>query len=143
MNTNQFYQTMKQHCKLNLVFVVVFLIFFGTYLQAQEVSLLLHVDTAGVLSSYKLAPVWGDFATIIEEDGTAVSQTSTRNATAYIEPKTIVVKGVNVVETVSVYSAFGALIKTVKATGGDLKINVLANQLYLVKTTEKTFKVAL
>lgn len=126
------------HCKMKSAPTIISNVFY----RVDKDNCKLYVPQ-GSYNSYRLTPVWGDFASIIEEDGTAVSITSTRNATVCIEPNTIVVKGIEDGGTVSVYSAVGALVKRVKATGGDLKIHVPANQLYLVKTTEETFKVVM
>ena len=96
----------------------------------------------GSFQSYWLANVWGDFTNIIEENVTAVNEAKTNNVTVYTEQNSIVVKGVNLGETVSVYNAMGTLVRTIKATN-DIRINVPSNQIYLVKIADKTFKISL
>ena len=96
----------------------------------------------GSYSEYWVADVWKDFTNITEEGVTAVNDIKTNKATVYTEQNAIVVKGVNLGETVSVYNAMGTLVQTIKATN-DVRIKVPSNQVYLVKIAEKTFKVAL
>ncbi|MDP4277101.1 MAG: leucine-rich repeat protein [Bacteroidota bacterium] len=96
----------------------------------------------GTFKKYYLTKYWGNFYNIMEEDGTPVNEIRTNNISVFTEQNEIIVKGANVGETIFVYTINGTLLKTIKATN-EVRINVPSNQLYLVKTAGKAFKVSL
>ena len=99
----------------------------------------------GAYSSYWMAPIWGGFTNIIEEESTntAISQIEVNNITVYAEQDAIVIKGADLGDNISVYTESGTLLQSTKATDDITRIKVPINHIYLVKTTGKTFKVAL
>ena len=105
-------------------------------------SCILYVPK-GSFSSYQAAPEWKDFATIMEEDLTSNPQIQTGNIKVYTEAEAILIEGAQPGETISVYTESGALIQTSQVTDDIVRINVPRGHSYLIKTTGKTFKVAL
>jgi len=99
----------------------------------------LYVPT-GSSGLYRAALVWGDFANIIEENATAVKDVISNDISVYTEQNDIVVKGIDVGETILVYTTSGVLVKAVKTTN-DVRIPIGTGQIYLVKAGGKTFKV--
>ena len=65
------------------------------------------------------------------------------NIKVYAEENSIVIMGVNLGERISVYNILGNLLQTIIVTNYEVKINVPVNQIYLIKTSSKTFKVTL
>jgi len=97
----------------------------------------------GSLSSYRTAEGWSDFTTIIEEELTSNPQIQTGNIKVYTEAEAILIEGAEPGETISVYTESGSLIQTTQVTDNIVRINVPRGHTYLIKTTGKTFKVAL
>jgi len=99
----------------------------------------------GTYANYLVAKGWGDFTNIIEEESTStsISKTEISNIKVYSEQNEIIVNGADLGDNISVYTESGALLHSTKATGDIVRINIPTNQIYLVKTTGKTFKVAL
>lgn len=61
----------------------------------------------------------------------------------YTEGESIVIEGAEPGEQISVYTESGSFLTIAKATGDRIKMNVSKGRTYLIKTTEKTFKVVL
>jgi len=101
----------------------------------------LYVPT-GSSSLYLAATAWSDFANIIEEEVTAVTETKKNDIAVYAQQRDIVVKGAGVGETIFVYTTLGMLVKTTKAIS-EVRIPVSSNQVYLVRFGSKTFKIAI
>lgn len=97
----------------------------------------------GAKENYLAAPEWKDFGTIIESDITSTNQLRADAVKVYTEGETIVVEGVQSGEAISICTQAGALIQKVKATDDRVKINLPNRAIYLVKTANRTFKVAL
>jgi len=97
----------------------------------------------GTTASYKGAIGWSDFKSFIEENGTSVPQTDTRDIKVYAMQDAIVVENADIGDEISVYNASGALIYRARVTDDITRIYVPANHIYLIKITSKTFKVAL
>lgn len=97
----------------------------------------------GSYSAYQAAEGWSAFATIIEEDFTSNPQIQSSNIKVYTEAEAIVIEGAQPGETISVYTESGALVQATQATDDIVRINVPRGQTYLIKTTGKTFKIAL
>jgi len=97
----------------------------------------------GSLSAYRIADGWSDFTNIIEEESTAISQTIASNIKVYAEQDAIVINGAELGDQISVYTESGALLQNTKVSDDIIRINVPTNHTYLIKTTGKTFKIAL
>lgn len=98
----------------------------------------------GTLESYRTAPIWMNFANIVEEELTAIPlHRSTDMKKAYADGRAIVVTGADVGERISVYTTVGTLLHTVEATKDEVRIVVPPHAIYLVRISDKTFKVAL
>lgn len=98
----------------------------------------------GSYSSYWVAPIWGDFTNIIEEDVvTSLPKAEIWSNAVYSEGESIVIEGAESGEIISIYTESGALVQTTQATGETLRINVPGGHTYLIKTAGKTFKIAL
>jgi len=61
----------------------------------------------------------------------------------YVDQDAIIVTGADLGDNISVYTESGALLQSIKATDDIVRINVPTNHIYIVKATNKTFKVAL
>jgi len=109
------------------------------YVNKDTCKLYVPIGTSNI---YEATPFWNDFVNIIEESVTPVRKIKTNDIVIYSEQNDIVVKGVNIGETISVYSVSGVLVKSIKATH-DVRIPVFPNQIYLVKAGNKTLKVAI
>lgn len=116
--------------------------FAETFYNANQANCKLYVPI-GSYDSYRSAAGWGSFTNIIEETQTSVPDMKTINPVVYTEQGTIVIKGVNPGETISVYTPFGTLMQTMKATGEEIRVNIPDNQVYIVKIAGKVYKVAL
>ena len=99
--------------------------------------------TKGTYPAYWIAAGWGDFTNIIEEKSTAISQTKASNTKVYTEQDAIILTGAELGDNISVYAESGALLQSTKVTDDVLRINVPTSHTYLIKTIDKTFKVAL
>lgn len=97
----------------------------------------------GTSAAYKSAVGWNFFTNVIEQEPSAISETETSRVAAFADLDAIVVKGLLPGETVSVYTTLGTLLQTIKAQVSEIRIVVPVNQIYLIKVTEKRFKVAL
>ena len=86
---------------------------------------------------------WSGFINIVEEESTAISKTEVNNIAVYAEQGAIVVNRIDQGETISVYTLFGSLVQTIKATNNKIKVDVPSNQIYIVKVANKIYKVAL
>ena len=116
--------------------------FAETFSNANQANCKLYVPI-GTYDSYRSAAGWGSFTTIIEETQTFVPEMKTINSVVYTEQGTIVIKGANLGETISVYTPFGTLMQKIKVTVEEMRINVPDNQVYIVKIAGKVYKVAL
>jgi len=96
----------------------------------------------GSKSAYQAAVQWKDFTNIVEV-ATAVPTLSNYNVKIYSTQSAIIVEGTSVGETVSVYNLFGVQLQTIQSKGERLVLPMKQNGVYLVKTTNKTFKVKL
>ena len=74
---------------------------------------------------------------------TDVNATRANNVKVYSNGNDIVVKGAEAGEIVNVYSVDGVLQSSIVADGGDLRINAKSGAVYIVKSGDKTIKVAL
>ena len=74
---------------------------------------------------------------------TDVNATRANNVKVYSNGNDIVVKGAEAGEIVNVYSVDGVLQSSTVADGGDLRINAKSGAVYIVKSGDKTIKVAL
>jgi len=97
----------------------------------------------GTYADYWLASGWGDFTNIIEEKSTTISQIEASNIKVYTDQDAIIVTGANLGDNISVYTESGSLLQTTKVTDNVIRITVPVDKIYLIKTTGKTFKVAL
>jgi len=97
----------------------------------------------GTIETYENANLWKYFRNIIEEESTSIIQTKASNIKIYREKDAIVVTGAKFGEIISVYTESGSLLQRIKATDDEIRINIPTNKIYLIKTTGKTFKIAL
>ena len=116
----------------------------STFTGMNQASCKLYVPK-GAYSTYWLAVGWSDFTNIIEEESTstAISQTETSNVKVYTDQNAIIVVGANLGDNVSIHNELGVLLQSTKVIDDIVRINVPANHIYLVKTIDKTFKIAL
>ena len=115
-----------------------------TFTGMNQASCKLYVPK-GAYSTYWLAVGWSDFTNIIEEESTstAISQIETSHVKVYTDQNAIIVVGANLGDNVSIHNELGVLLQSTKVIDDIVRINVPANHIYLVKTTDKTFKIAL
>lgn len=86
-------------------------------------------------SLYSFSLGWNLFSNKIAP----IHQADARKVNVFLNKETIVVQGLDFGELISIYSISGALIYRKIATDDIVKVNVHANQLYVVKTARKTF----
>lgn len=96
----------------------------------------------GSSSLYSQAVGWGAFTNIIEEAVTDVKEANATPVSVYADQHEMVIRGARAGEMIRVYALTGKLVKTIKATN-EVRMQLPLNQVYLVKVTAQTFKVAL
>ena len=97
----------------------------------------------GSSTAYRAAPYWSKFSDITEYVTTSISNIEPINANVYTENGSIIVKGGKLGDTVDIYSVSGSLLHKIKITDDIVRINVAPQSLYIVKTGDKSFKIAL
>lgn len=97
----------------------------------------------GSSATYRTTPYWSDFTNIVEKGPMPISKTNTNQVSVYTKQNCIILQGVNASETISVYSTLGVLLKTIKTNENETKIEVPAKQVYIIKLSDRTFKVVL
>jgi len=96
----------------------------------------------GFSAAYSEAMGWKDF-TNIEEESTAIPLTKANNINVYTKDDAIVVTGAKFGDNISIYTESGTLLQSTKVTDNIVRINIFNGHTYLIKTTEKTFKIVL
>ncbi len=96
----------------------------------------------GSIQSYMQAKVWKDFVNIVEDGINPVNEISLYKTSVSTLDNAIIIQNAHG-ETISIYTPSGALLRTVKATDNLIKIEVPENQIYLVRISNSTYKVAL
>lgn len=94
------------------------------------------------VSSYRNAAVWGEFTNIMEEVITSVSEIQNKSTFIYTDGEAIVISGVEIATEISVFSESGTLLASIVANEEIIRMNVPKGHIYLIQTTDKTFKVA-
>lgn len=80
----------------------------------------------------------------IEDDSVnSITQIGESDVQAYVENKSIVIKGVEVNTPIYVYNSIGKLVKTMQATDKLQRIHLPAGNVYLVRTAQNLFKLSL
>lgn len=97
----------------------------------------------GTYSAYRADPDWGKFKNIIEEVATSISDIEVSKTNVYSENGSIIVKGGKLGDTVDIYSVSGSLLHKIKITDDIVRISVAPQSLYIVKTGDRSFKIAL
>jgi len=99
---------------------------------------------SGTLSAYRSAPYWKDFKNILEsEDGNSINNDSYSETKVYAYSGSLIIRGAEIGELVSIYSESGVLIRTVEVDESTMTVELPKNNMYIVKTADKTFKVIL
>ncbi len=97
----------------------------------------------GSYSVYQADPHWGKFTNIIEQVTTSISDCEASNTNVYSENGYIVVKGGKLGDIINIYSVTGSLLHKIKITDDIVRISVAPQSLYIVKTGDRSFKIAL
>jgi len=113
-----------------------------TFNKVNVTSCILYVPI-GRSTTYRNTAPWSLFTNIIEEDGTAVPQTSSTGLRVYPVQGAIVVSGAVAGNTVYVYTTTGVLLQRTNLTFQNLHIQLPGNNIYVVRVADKTFKVVL
>lgn len=113
-----------------------------TFFNVNKESCVLNVPV-GSSSAYRAAFVWGDFVTMLENGLSAKPEIKTNRTLVYTEENRIVIKCSSSIESVSVFSSFGVLLKTIKTDENEIRLEVPANRVYIVKMAGRTYKVVL
>ena len=114
----------------------------GTFLPFSYANCKLYVPK-GTLNDYWLAICWGDFKNIIEEVTTSISDLESSKINIYSENGSIIVKGGKLGDIIDIYSVSGLLLHKIRITDDIVRINASPQSFYIVKTGNKTFKIAL
>lgn len=98
---------------------------------------------ASAVSAYKNAPIWGtNFYSKIKAIQTSESiELRNEDIRIYSLNSTIIIENTSKGEMLKVFTLTGQLLKTVESTGQKVIIPVLRNNMYIVKTATKSFKV--
>jgi hypothetical protein len=94
-------------------------------------------------ATYFLSTGWRYFQNMEEEDLSATPQDEMSSLTLSTTKDGICVKGAEAGASITVFSANGAVVLTLIATGEEQFISLPSGVLYFVKVGEKTVKVAL
>ena len=97
----------------------------------------------GSYSVYQADPHWGKFTNIIEQVTTAIIDIEASKTNVYTENGAIIVKGGKLGDTVDIYSVSGSLLHKIKITNEIVRISVAPQSLYIVKTGDRSFKIAM
>ncbi len=97
----------------------------------------------GTYSAYKSDPEWGKFKNIIELVTTSISDIGASNLKVYTENGSIIVQSGKLGDTVDIYSVSGSLLNKIKITDNIVRISVAPKKIYIIKTGDKSFKIAL
>lgn len=114
----------------------------GTFMNVNKDSCILYVPK-GTYQIYKNSAEWGDFKQMVEDNFMAIAKTNKTVDGFYVDKNVIVLTGTAIGEVVSIYTPLGILVKTIKATDKEIRIEVPANHLYILKMADRTFKVSL
>lgn len=94
-------------------------------------------------ATYFLSSGWRYFLKMTEEDLSATPQDEMSPLTLSTTKEGICIKGAEAGASITVFSANGAVLLTLKATGEEQFISLPTRALYFIKVGEKTVKVAL
>ena len=97
----------------------------------------------GSSTVYWVAPYWSNFKYITEQVTTSISDCEASNTNVYSENGYIVVKGGKLGDIINIYSVTGSLLHKIKITDDIVRISVAPQSLYIVKTGDRSFKIAL
>lgn len=97
----------------------------------------------GAYSAYRSNIYWNNFANIIEQVTTSVSDIEAYKTNVYSDNGSIIVKGGKLGDIINIYSVSGSLLHKIKITDDIIRINVFHQSLYIVKAGDKSFKIAL
>jgi len=93
-------------------------------------------------SAYLNDPYWGKF-NITKQVITSISDTDAGNLNVYSENGSIIVQGGKLGNLVDIYSVSGSLLQKIKITDHIVRITVAPQKIYIVKTGNKSFKIAM
>jgi len=98
---------------------------------------------ASSVSAYKNAPVWGDYfySQIKAIPVTEVIEPKNDGIKIYSSNSNIIIEGSSKGEVLRVFSLTGQMHTAIESSGDKIVIPVLKNNIYLVKTATKTYKV--
>ena len=97
----------------------------------------------GCSAVYRADPNWGKFINIIEQVTTSISDIEPSKTNVYTENGSIIVTGGKLGDTVDIYNVSGSLLHKIKVTDNIVRISVASQSFYIVKTGNKTFKIAM
>jgi hypothetical protein len=95
--------------------------------------------------TYQTSANWKDFSIISESNFiiTVVPERLNDEVKIYTNHQNLIVEGLKAGESIEVYTLNGMLIYSSKSSGNTIFINVKNNEIYLIKTKEKTVKLFL
>ena len=98
---------------------------------------------ASSVSAYKNAPIWGDYfySQIKAIPVTEVTEPKNDGIKIYSSNSNIIIEGSSKGEMLRVFSLTGQIHTAIESSGDKIVIPVLKNNIYLVKTATKTYKV--
>ncbi len=97
----------------------------------------------GAYSSYCSDPYWCRFTNIKEQIATSITNREICDTNVYSKNGSIIVKGGKLGDSVDIYSISGSLLHKIKITDDIVRISVAPQSLYIVKTGDRSFKIAL
>lgn len=101
-----------------------------------------RMDTAGLFTTPPLTQ-HSTLSISFEQVMNSSNNVTSRSVKVYSEDHSIVVKGASVGTTVTIFSMSGRLLHAVKVNSDIVKIPVVDDQVYLIRTLDKQFKLAL
>lgn len=97
----------------------------------------------GAYSAYRSNLHWNNFTNIIEQVTTSISDIEPSKTNVYTENDAIIVKGGKLGDTIDIYSVSGSLLHKIKITDDIFRISVAPQSLYIIKTGDRSFKIAM
>jgi hypothetical protein len=102
----------------------------------------LIVPSSSILD-YKAAPQWKDFMKIKSDNSSAISNLNNNFLKVFTIASDIIIEGSTKGEYISLFMLNGTQIQTIKSDGERIIIPAQHDAIYLLKTSSRTFKVAL
>lgn len=132
------------HCQMTTLPTIIF----SDYLSE---SIFTNVDTTicilyvpkGTYEIYRSARNWGSFAHIVEEETSVAPNVQDTMISVFSDNNSIIVKGANIGDEVSLYNISGILLSKARITQDYFKVSVPSSNIYLLRINNTNYKISL